>query len=152
MADFPDQWPIAKFHFRVTIGGEQISFKEVSGLDQETQVIEYRHGDSEVFSNIKRAGLMKFSNITLKKGVFRTDDRILEMFNKIYEKDYYDKADTRKDLLVELLDEAGETVMSWNIIRAFPIKMTGTDLKSDGNEVAIESIEFAHEGITTGLG
>ena len=56
MADFPDQWPVAKFHFRITIDGQQISFKEVSGLDQETQVIEYRHGDSEVFSNIKMAG------------------------------------------------------------------------------------------------
>lgn len=152
MADFPDQWPIAKFHFRVTINGEQISFQEVSGLDQETEVIEYRHGDSEVFSNIKRAGLMKFSNITMKKGVFEDDDRLLELFNQIYDnKDYHTSEDSRFDILIELLDEVGETVMAWNIERAFPVKLQGTDLKSDGNEVAIEAIEFAHEGITTSL-
>ena len=48
MADFPDQWPVAKFHFRVDVDGTQISCQEVSGLEQTTEVIEYRHGDSEV--------------------------------------------------------------------------------------------------------
>ena len=43
MADFEGQWPIAKYHFRVTIDGEQISFQEVSGLEASTDVIEYRH-------------------------------------------------------------------------------------------------------------
>ena len=95
---------------------------------------------------------MKFSNITMKKGVFESDDRLLELFNKIYEeKSYYGDSESRFDILVELLDELGETVMTWNIIKAFPVKLQGTDLKSDGNEVAIESIEFAHEGITTSL-
>ena len=151
MADFEDQWPIAKFHFRVTIDGEQVSFQEVSGLEANTEVIEYRHGDSEVFSPIKMSGLVKTSNLVLKKGVFESDDRMLELFNKIYEKDYYTTEDSRMDILVELLDETGETTMAWNITRAFPIKLTGTDMKSDANEVAIESVEFAYEGIETSL-
>lgn len=151
MADFPDQWPESKYHFRVTIDGENISFQEVSGLDQETEVIEYRHGDSEVFTTIKRAGLVKTSNLVLKKGVFADDDRMLELFNRIYEKDFYTAEDSRMDILIELLDEQGDTVMAWNIIRAIPVKLTGTDLKSDANEVAVESIEFVHEGITTSL-
>lgn len=150
-ADFPDQWPVAKFHFRVTVDGESISFQEVSGLEQETQVIEYRHGDSEVFSPIKMAGLVKYPNLVCKKGVFEDDDRILEFFNGIYEKDYYGDAESRMDILVELLDEEASTVMAWNIINAIPIKHTGPDLKSDANEVAIESIEFAYENLEVSL-
>jgi phage tail-like protein len=83
--------------------------------------------------------------------VFTDDDRLLEFFNQIYEKSYYGQEDSRMDILVELLDEMGETVMGWNIQRAFPIKFSGTDLKSTANEVAIESIEFAYESIRTSL-
>ncbi|MGK0363297.1 MAG: phage tail-like protein [Saprospiraceae bacterium] len=148
MADFEDQWPVPKFHFRVTIDDEEVSFQEVSGLEAETTVIEYRHGDSELFYPVKQAGLIKTSNLVLKKGVFDEDDRLLEIFNQIYDdKAYYGDEDTRMDIIVELLDEQGDTVMTWNIYRAFPIKLSGTDLKSDANEVAIESIEFAYESI-----
>lgn len=152
MADFPDQWPIAAFHFRVTIDGEQISFQEVSGLDHEVDVIEYRHGDSEVFSTIKLAGLTKTSDLTCKKGIFKDDDRLLTLMNQVYEKSYYSNdPDTRMDILVELLDETGETMMTWNIINAFPIKLTGPTLSSESSEVAVEEIVFAYEGLETSL-
>jgi phage tail-like protein len=148
MADFQDQWPISAFHFRVEIEGEQISFQEVSGLDQEAQVIEYRHGDSELFTTIKKAGLIKTSNLVLKKGVFESDDRLIEMFQKLYEKDYYGDEDSRLDITVHLLDETGEMVMGWNCHRCVPVKLTAPTMKSDSNEVAIESIEFVYEEIT----
>lgn len=151
MADFPDQWPIAAFHFRVTIDGSQMSFQEVSGLDQDVDVIEYRHGDSEVFSTIKMAGLVKASNLTFKKGIFEDDDRLLELFNRVYDKDYYSEANSRMDLLVELLNESGDTMMTWNVVNAFPVKLSGPTLKSDSSDISIETIEFAHEGITTSL-
>lgn len=152
MADFPDQWPIAAFHFRVTIDGEQISFQEVSGLDHEVDVIEYRHGDSEVFSNIKLSGLTKTTDLTCKKGIFKDDDRLLEFMHQVYDKDYYsNNADSRKDILVELLDETGDTMMTWNITRAFPIKLTGPSLNSGSSDVAVEEIVFAYEGLTTSL-
>lgn len=152
MADFPDQWPIAAFHFRLTIDGEQISFQEVSGLDQEVDVIEYRHGDSEVFSNIKLAGLTKTSDLTCKKGIFKDDERLLGFMNRVYDKDYYsNNPDSRMDILVELLDETGDTMMTWNITNAFPIKLTGPSLNSQNSEVAVEEIVFAYETISTSL-
>ncbi len=150
MADFENQWPVAKYHFRVTIDGEQISFQEASGLQAETTPIEYRNGDSEAFHVIKQAGLIKTSNLVLKKGVFETDSRLLDIFNKIYDKTYYTQ-DDRIDIIVELLDETASTVMTWNISRAFPVKFSGTDLKSTANEVSIETIEFAYEEIKTEL-
>jgi phage tail-like protein len=135
-------WPIPKFYFLVKIGDQQVPFREVSGLNLESTPIEYRHGDSKVFSAIKMPGIKKYGNITLKKGVFKSDNKFWDWFNKI-------KMNTieRKTVTIQLLDEGGEATMSWTLTNAFPTKITGTDLKSDGNEVAVETIEVAHEGL-----
>ena len=152
MADFEDQWPIAKYHFRVTIDGEEMSFQEVSGMEVETQVIEYRHGDSEFFHPIKMAGLLKVGDITLKRGCFEEGDELLELFNAIYEdKAYYTDEESRMELLIELLDEEGETMMTWNVERAIPIKLKGTDLNSTANEVAVEELVMSCEYVDTQL-
>ena len=65
-------WPISKFYFTVDFGGamKNTSFQEISGLDIESQPIEYRAGDSSVFSTIKMPGITKSGNVTFKKGVF----------------------------------------------------------------------------------
>ncbi len=99
---------------------------------------------------IKQSGHVKTSNLVHKKRVFETDRRLLNIFNKIYDKTYYTQ-DDRIDIIVELLDETASTVMTWNISRAFPVKFSGTDLKSTANEVSIETIEFAYEEIKTEL-
>ena len=64
-------WPLPKFYFSVDIGDmTDLPFQEVSGLEVETEMIEYRHGNSPSHSKIKMPGLLKYSDITLKKGVF----------------------------------------------------------------------------------
>ena len=75
------------------------------------------------------------------------DEECLELFKAIVEDKEYYTQDDRFDITVSLLDEQGEAVMSWDLTNCFPIKYSGTDLKSDANEVAIESIEFAYEEI-----
>jgi phage tail-like protein len=138
-------WPLPKFHFQVKWDSEVLSFQEVSGLDIEAQPIEYRHGDSPQFSTIKMPGIRNFGNITMKKGVFKSDNKFWDWFNQI-------KMNTIKriPLTISLLDEEGSPTMVWSIANAWPTKITGTDLKSDGNEASIESIEIAHEGVTIG--
>jgi len=140
-------WPLPKFHFQVKWDSNVMSFQEVSGLDIEAQPIEYRHGDSPVFSTIKMPGIKKSGNITMKKGVFKSDNKFWDWFNQI-------KMNTIKRIpvTISLLDEAGKPTMVWTVANAWPTKITGTDLKSDGNEVAVESIEIAHEGITIANG
>ncbi|MEM7106106.1 MAG: phage tail protein [Bacteroidota bacterium] len=146
-----DLWPVSKFHFLVTIAGGSvtgdISFQEVSGLDQETDVMEYRHGDNPAFGTIKKPGLVKSTNVVCKKGIFKNDKRITDMFNDIYNKKYYYEKSERMQITIKLLDEAGNPIMTWELTNAFPMKLTGTDLKSDASEIAVESLEFAHEGI-----
>jgi phage tail-like protein len=136
-------WPIPKFSFQVKWDSEVMSFQEVSGLDTESQPIEYRHGDSPEYSPIKMPGLKKTSNVTMKKGVFKSDNKFWDWYSKI-------KMNTiaRVPVTISLLDEAGSPTMVWTLANAWPTKITGTDLKSDGNEIAIETIEIAHEGLT----
>ena len=136
-------WPIPKFYFQVKWDTEVMSFQEVSGLEVEAQPIEYRHGDSPEFSTISMPGLRKSGNVTMKKGVYKSDNKFWDWFNQI-------KMNTIKRLpvTISLLDEAGEPTMVWTLANAWPTKITGTDLKSDGNETAVESIEIAHEGLT----
>ena len=136
-------WPLPMFYFQVKWDSAVLSSEEVSGLDVEAQPIEYRHGDSPVFSAIKMPGLKKYGNVTMKKGVFKSDNKFWEWFNQI-------KMNTikRVPVTISLLDEGGKATMVWTLTNAWPTKITGTDLKSEGNEVAIESIEIVHEGLT----
>ncbi|MCD8167311.1 MAG: phage tail protein [Bacteroides sp.] len=137
-------WPLPKFYFKVTFSDlGEIACQEVSGLDVEAQVIEYRHGNSKEFSTIKMPGIKKYSNITLKKGVFKDDKKFWQWFNKIQMNTF-----ERETVTISLLDESNTPAMSWSIKNAWPTKVTGTDFKSDGNEVAVETLEIAHEGIT----
>lgn len=139
MADYP----LPKFHFQVEWSGARIGFTEVTGLDVETEVIEYRHGASPEYSSQKMPGRQKYSNITMKRGVFATDNDYFQWWNTV-------KLNTieRRDLTISLLNEKHEPVMVWKVKNAWPTKIQSTDLKSDGNEVAIESIEIVHEGLT----
>jgi hypothetical protein len=72
MSDENDLWPISKFYFKVILGSQHYtaSFQEISGLDTETQPIEYRHDDSKHFSTISTPGIVKTGRVTLKKGIF----------------------------------------------------------------------------------
>jgi phage tail-like protein len=141
-------WPLPKFYFKVDIGDQKdVPFQEISGLDTETQPIEYRAGNSKEFSTVKMPGIKKTGNVTLKKGVFVKDNKFWDWYNQI-------KLNTikRVPVTIQLLDEAGSPTMVWTLANAWPTKITGTDMKSDGNEVAVESLEVAHEGLTIANG
>jgi len=137
------EYPLSKFHFQVDWGGTNIGFTEVSGLDVETDPIEYRQGASPEYFKIKMPGMQKYSNITLKRGTFASDNEYFAWWNTV-------KLNTieRRDLTISLLNEEHEPVVVWKVKNAWPTKIQSTDLKADGNEVAIESMELVHEGLT----
>lgn len=138
-------WPLPKFHFKVEVeGGITASFQEVSGLDAEVDIIEYRHGDSPVFSTIKMPGLRKFTDVTLKKGTFTGDVAFFNWFNEIQLNTI-----ARKNVQIMLLNEKGEAQIIWTLTNAFPKQVQGTDLNSSSSEVAVETLVLAHEGIAT---
>ena len=137
-------WPLPKFYFMVDWGSTtNIPFQEVSGLEIEAQALTYRHGNSPVFSEINMPGIIKNSNVTMKKGVFANDNSFWDWYHKI-------KMNTieRQNVVIKLLDEGGKPTMTWTLNNAWPTKISSTDMKSDANEVAVESIEIMHEGLT----
>jgi phage tail-like protein len=139
-------YPLPKFHFQVEWGGARIGFTEVSGLSTETEVIEYREGANPEYHKTKMPGMQKFGNITLKRGTFDSDNDYYAWWNTVK----LNKIE-RRDMTISLLNENHEPVMVWKVKNAWPSKVQSTDLKSDGNEVAIETLEIVHEGLTIGL-
>jgi phage tail-like protein len=134
-------WPLPKFYFSVQLGDDKdVKFSEVSGLESETKVIEYRHGDSNVFSPLKMPGLRSVGNVTMRKGIFVNDSKFWKWFSEIKM-----NIIARRTVVINLLDEGGSPKMVWTLHNAWPTKVTGTDLKSEGNEVAVESVEIAYE-------
>ena len=137
-----ETYPLPKFHFLVQWGGSKIGFTEVTGLDFQVEPIEYRDGSSPEYHKIKMPGMHKFSNITLKRGTFTGD---IEFYT--WMKTISLTVVERRDITISLLNEEHEPVMTWGIKNAFPIKVQASDFKSDGNEVAVETLELAHEGL-----
>ncbi|TND02427.1 MAG: phage tail protein [Bacteroidetes bacterium] len=142
MAD--SNYPLPSFHFTVDLGGTVINCSEISGLDIEVDVIEYRNGASPApYTKQKMSGLRKSSDVSVKKGIFASDKQFYTWFNEV-------KMNTpsRKDVTISLLDEENNPVMTWKLLNAWPKKITSPNLKSDSSEVAIESIDISHEGLT----
>ena len=135
-------YPLPKFHFQVEWGGTKIGFTDVSGLDITNDVIEYRDGASPEYHKIKMPGMNKFGNITLKRGTFEGDTGFHEWMDTISMNTV-----ERRDVTIKLLNENHEPIITWQVLNAWPTKVQSSDLKADGNEVAIETMELAHEGI-----
>jgi len=138
-------YPLPKFHFLVKWDpGVRAGFTEVTGLDIQIEVIEYREGLSPEYSKVKMPGMRKFSNLTLKRGTVAGDSDFYKWVLNVN----LDASVDRRDITISLLDETHNPVMSWKAKQAFPVKLAASDLKADGNEVAIESLELAHEGLS----
>ena len=147
MADDPKKnYPLPKFHFQLDWGGTRVGFTEVTGLDFETQVIEYREGSNPAYHKTKQPGLTKYSDITLKRGTFLGDFEYFQQWKKTFM--FQEGKETyRRDVHIKLLDEEHKPIITWSLAKAWPSKIQSTDLKADGNEVAIETLTLVHEGL-----
>jgi phage tail-like protein len=134
--------PKTGYHFQVEWGGQNINFTEVSGLNIEHEVIEYRDGGDRNNSVQKLPGMRKFTNLVLKRGIMENDQ---EFYNWIQEVSA--GQNFRRDVVIKLLNERHEPTISWKVRNAWPCKYSGPNLNASANEIAIESIELAHDGI-----
>lgn len=132
--------PIRNFRYKVSVGGTEAGFNEVSGFDISIDSIEYREGDDPT-TPFKLPGLTKYSNITFKHGI--TDD--MELYNWI--KDCVEGKIERKVVTISALGEDASVIAVWELEEAWPVKYTGPDFNAMGSDVAIESMELAHEGL-----
>ena len=135
--------PYRNFRFRLEIEGiTQAGFREVTVPDSTQDVVEYREGDDTPTPR-KLSGLVKYGNVSLKWGMTES----LEVYNWRKEVAERGAKENRKNIAVVLIDEAGEDAGRWEFERAWPTKYDAPDFNATGNEIAIESLEIAHEGM-----
>jgi len=134
--------PYMNFQFLVEIDGiTRAAFQQCSGFDSSIDVVEHREGGENTTVR-KLPGMTKYSNIVLKWGM--SDDKNLYQWHKAV----IDGKIERKNGSIVLLDRAGQEVARWNFVRAWPSKWDGPDFNAEGNDVAIETLELAHEGVS----
>lgn len=143
----PPKEPRPASHFRLDIGGNESvgMFREVSGLDSETTVIEHTSVDDQGNPLIRKVpGPQKWSDITLKRGV----DNQLSLWE--WRKKVLDEGPdaARVDGSITLQDYAGETIATWTFLQAWPTKYTGASLDPKSSDVAVEEITICHEGMS----
>jgi phage tail-like protein len=133
--------PYKVFKFRVEIDGlTAAAFTEVSGLESETVVVEYRAGTDPNFAR-KLPGLTKYSNIVLKRGITQ-DAELWNWRQRVIEGNF-----DRHNGSIILQDDSGQDQVRWNFRNGWPCKLQGPFLNAHGSDVAIETLEIAHEGL-----
>ena len=140
--------PYRNFRFKLELGNIQIAgFSECSGLQMETRLFEYKEGGNNR-TTLKFPEHTTYGNITLKRGLTKSNDLIewqLDVVNATFSKN--PRPQTSRSITIVLLDDKGETAKRWVLRKAIPVKWVGPDLRGNGTEVAIETLEIAHEGI-----
>ena len=136
-------YPLSSYHYQVVWGGANVSFQEVSGLNMNREKIAYRGGASPEYSDTFMPGRPTFDDIVMKRGIFKGDSD----YHKWQQTIVLNEVE-RRDLTISLLGPDHAPVVTWKVKNAFPLKIEGPSFKSNANEVAIESITLAHEGVS----
>lgn len=135
--------PFRGFNFRVEIDGLTIAaFSEVSGLTAEGDPVDYREGTDPVNNVRKLTGLCKYANLMCKRGCVQ-DNALWQWYQRIANGEQ-----DRRNGSVVLMNEAHRDVMRWNFENAWINKIEGPGLNATSNDVAVESMELCHEGLT----
>jgi phage tail-like protein len=133
--------PFLSFRFHIEIGNLEVGeFSEVTGLQAEVEVFEYREGGVNDFIH-KLAGPARYpSNLILKHGLMDAD-QIWKWHRQILRGDI-----KRTNVSILLMDEEGRAKWLWEFKDAYPVKWSGPDLRAGTAEVAVETLELAHRG------
>lgn len=142
MPDKLEAYPSCRFYviFHNKVQGV---FTEVSGLQIETDVMEYQEGGNNGFVH-RLPGFTKVSNITLKRGMTKSNDFFkwcMAMANGTF---------TRVNLSIVMYTPAGEELMHWDFLGAYPVKWVGPQFRASDATAAIETLELAHNGMKLG--
>lgn len=142
--------PFTNCKFHVEVGQiKEAVFKECSGLEVSTDLIEYYEGGLNEYPH-KLPGRTKLSNVTLKRG-FTTSNELFNWYSEMESDLLQGKSITRKQVTIKLYSTLNnEDLMSWTLNDAFPVKWVGPVFNAGDAAVAIETLEFAHHGIKPG--
>ena len=146
-------YPPAGFHFKVEFLGvkgmdvnNEQRFQDVSGLSFEIETESLKEGGENSFEH-KLPKRVKYPNLTLKRGLLTNTaliawfkSAINTYFNVLVLKDF-----APCDIMITLLDEAAAPAAIWNIIQAYPVSWSVSDLKASENALVVETIVMAYQ-------
>ncbi|PWJ57469.1 phage tail-like protein [Dyadobacter jejuensis] len=144
-------YPPVGFYFKVTFQGidgvtdDDIRFQEVGGLTMEVELDEIRDGAAPQFA-YKVPKRAKYSNLVLKRGMLK-DSALIAWFDNAVDS-YFNQFNISFSpctVIVELMDENGDPLSTWQVNNAFPVKWQMSDFKANANEVVVETIELAYQ-------
>ncbi|KWI28408.1 MULTISPECIES: phage tail protein [Burkholderia cepacia complex] len=134
-------YPIPTYRFVVSVGKDQMSFSNVSGLDHSVQLVKYEDGSGNLY---QMPGKPEPVTITLKRGVMPKQSQLVDWINAIT----FNRVE-KKDLSISLTNETGsQLLVTWSVMNAFPTKWTGPGLDATSNEVALEELSLAADRLT----
>jgi len=134
--------PYLAGNFLVTIDGVSTTHcSEVTGLEAAIEVVDYRAGDSKENSAVKLAGLRRFSNVTLRRGL-TSDASLWTWFNNVMSGTM-----NRTSATIQLLDAQDNPLWSWNLLNAWPCRWAGPTLVANSSELAMETVEICYESL-----
>lgn len=132
--------PFKNYSFLVEIDRIPSSaFKSVSGLAAEAEVIEYREGSDPLSSSRKLPGRVRYPNVRLSRGL-TTSRELWDWWETVV-----NGTVERRNVAITLLDDSRTPVLRWLLRDAWVAKFEAPEFDASKNEVAIESIELAHE-------
>jgi phage tail-like protein len=135
--------PYRAFNFRIEIDNLTVgAFSECSGLSSDGDAVDYREGTDIPLNVRKLVGLRKYANIVLKRG-YTQNTELWDWYTNIV-----NGVPDRRNGTIILMDEARNDVLRWNVENAWINKIEGPSFKANGNEIAMESVELVHEGLT----
>ncbi len=134
--------PYGGYNFHVEWDGiVHAGFRECSGLDSTSEAGDYREGTDPLTAR-KLPGLVTYSNISLGRGISDNDE--LWKWRQQIAKGIAD----RRNLSIVLMDDTGAEKIRWNLVNCWPTTWTGPSFDASSGDVAIETLELAHEGVS----
>lgn len=131
--------PLTNFHFSVEWGGAKIGFTEVSGLNFEHEIIEYREGNNKTYAASKVAGLRKYNNVVLKSGLYQGDNEFFDWWNGV------NFQNVKRTVTIKHLNEVHEPDVVWTLQDAWPVAIKYSNLHAIKTTILIERLELAYE-------
>ncbi len=135
--------PLVGYHFIVDWGGARGGFTEVTGLDMQAELLEYREGWDKDYAPRRIPGLRRHANIVLRRGIFLGDNSFFEWLDATRL-----AMPERRNMTVSILNAEHEPAVTWKLRDAWPVKIAGPRLDALHGGFAIETLEVAHEGMT----
>jgi phage tail-like protein len=134
--------PYLAFNFVIEIEGILAGgFSECGGLQVEVEIEQYTEGGLNDYTH-SFAGRTKYQPLVLKRGLTASDD-LWSWYQDVTQGEI-----TRRNGTIYLMNQERETVLGWNFKGAFPTKWTGPELRADSSNIAFESIELVHRGLS----